>query len=314
MPRKDSIMGAASRRSWWGVRRLWLAVAVGAGMALVASGVAVASPGNGASEFAPGHGGTPPGHGGTPPGHAMIGQFDKVPAPPLDGAELAVDQAKQATAQAAVARAALTRAAPASMILGVPLYQQPNGYTCGPTTLAMMTTYLGIGYGGTVANQVSLAGWDLGTTTDGTAWYGADHVPSYPNSSWYPMQDALNWRLYAIKGGWAWYSTFALTYTPNDNYASTYMNDLLFDITRGWPIAANEYAIPGYQIGGQPYSSSTIMHWVAVVGYADSGWTTYFNDPAPWPVATQRHAPSWISGGNHAGSVVEAVGGRGWVW
>jgi len=312
MPRQDSIMGAASRRGWWGVRRLGLAVAVGVGVTLVASGVAVASPGNGASEFAPGHGGTPPGHGGTPPGHATIGQFDKLPAPPLDGAELAADQAKQTEANAYVARKALARTGGVlSRSLGVPLYQQPNYYSCGPTTLAMITTYLGVGYPGTVAQQVAAASYDLGTTTAGTAWYGADNVPSYPKGSWYPMQDALNWRLYNA-GRATWYLVHALPGSPTDSDASWYMYGLQFDTDDSWPIAANQYSILNYQIGGQP--NQTIQHWWATYGYDNYGWTTKFNDPAPWPVATQRSAPSWDATAAHQHTVVEALGGRGYIW
>lgn len=72
-------------------------------------------------------------------------------------------------------------------------------------------------------------------------------------------------------------------------------------------IALNQYSIPGYQFSYQP--NGTWMHWLVARGYSATGSDTYVNDPG-WSAGNNASVPS--TGG--AGSVIDAVGGRGYIW
>jgi len=72
--------------------------------------------------------------------------------------------------------------------------------------------------------------------------------------------------------------------------------------------ADNQHSVPNDNIGFQ--SNQTSYHRWSAHSYANSGGTSYFNDPASWSKGRMSYAPT--TGGQH--SVVQALGGRGYIW
>lgn len=72
-------------------------------------------------------------------------------------------------------------------------------------------------------------------------------------------------------------------------------------------MALNQYSIPGYQFYYQP--DQAWQHWLVARGYAGSAASTYVNDPG-WSTGNNANVPSTTT----AGSVVEAIGGRGYIY
>jgi hypothetical protein len=264
---------------------------------------------------APAHA-SPAGTGKGAPPLPAIGEYDQVAAPPPTGevadraARKNADNAQrfaaiqqQWAARAQGATAVEPDTVPTAKTLGVSYQIQTTSYWCGPTTLAVILGYKGLGWGGSAHDQQQAAANLLGTTTDGTNWYGQDNVPNYPGTSWYPMQDALNYKLY-VHGNSFRYDVMAVPGAPSASDQSNYKANLVVDIADySFPFAANEYAAPGYQIGKQP-SGQWIMHWIAPNGYSGSGSTTVFEDPG-WGGGSASSALS--------SKVVVAVGGRGYI-
>lgn len=298
--RHDELPGRSRRLS-----RAGLVISAGLAICLAAPGIASA---------------TPNGPGATPP-RPTVGQYSGAAAPALTSTELKRLAAKQSRArnhfQARLAQAATVSGVTpnaTSATLAVGYQQQINEDFCGAATTAMITSYLGIGWSGSASNQQTKAGHLLATDEDGnsgTAWYGTDNVPSYPGSSWYPVQDALNYLLYTKKNE-QWYQAVPLPGSPSGSQASQYEQDLVFDVDEHFPVAANQDSVPGYQIGYQP--SGYWQHWWVGRGYAGTGATTYFNDPASWSKGRMSSAPSWGGDSAHHHTVVEALGARGYVW
>ena len=263
---------------------------------------------------------TPNGPGATPP-LPTVGQYSPQAARPLSGAEQQSNATKLARA-AAHYRSRLAQVANADRVspnatastLAVGYQQQINEDFCGAATTAMITDYLGIGWSGSATTQQTKAGHLLATDEDGnsgTAWYGTDNVPSYPQSSWYPVQDALNYLLYTKKNHY-WYNPVPLPGSPTSSQAGEYEQNLVFDVDEKYPVAANQDSVPGFQIGYQP--SGYWQHWWVGRGYAGTGSTTYFNDPAQWSQSRMSTAPSWGGDSAHHHTVVEALGARGYIW
>ena len=264
---------------------------------------------------------TPGGPGSAPPS-ATVGEFTPNSSQPLSGSDLSFSQAKQelangtrskSTAAAAAAMGiaptgATTSVAPAGALttsknLAVGYMTQVNSSWCGPATVAMMATYLGVGWTGTsTAQQNSAASLLASTLADGTAWYGADNVPSFPYGSWYPVADTLDYRIYQSTG-LTWYVAAPVSGTPT----SQYVNNLTFDVDDAHPMALNQYSIPGYQFYYQP--NSTWYHWLVARGYSSSGASTVVNDPG-WSAGNNATVPS--TSGAH--SVTYAIGARGYIW
>jgi hypothetical protein len=281
------LFGGARRRA----RLTWLIVAALAGGMFAA----------------PNSSATPGGPGVAPP-LPPITQYGSAPAR-LSDRPLAMAPAKARAWQERrrLAASGRTLSATTHRILSVPLYQQKNGYYCGPATLAMVTKYLGVGWSGSSGSQQDAAAQLLRTTTDGTAWCGADNVPTFPKSSWYPMEDALNYRLYRAKKS-SWYDHVSLPASPTAAQQITFRDHLTFDIDHGYPGADNQASDVGFQIGSQPYGAW--QHWWVARGYDKNGETTYFNDPAAWSHGQVSREKTRGT----AGSVVPALGSRGYIW
>lgn len=232
----------------------------------------------------------------------MLARVVTRPAPPTKAAALAKWK-KSLHAQANQA----------SKQLAIEYLQQPAGSKwCGPTTLADIADYRGMGWSGTAYHKESHAASLIGVSefgNDGTPWYGSDNVPSYPYSTMYVMEDALNYLIYTNWNN-SWYSSIGLPSSPSPSDQQAYEDHLTFDINisfegeQGMPLAENEYAAPGYGLDKQP-TSTWIKHWFAGSGYYNSGAGTYFSDPG-WGGGTVSASSSQ--------KVVTALGGRGYVW
>lgn len=251
---------------------------------------------------------------GAPP-LPTIGQYSTTLSRPVTGADLAKLEAKQRRANSFMAhRAALaaqagtaTPLAASTGNLAEPYYHQINEDYCGPATFSMVVDYKGFGWNTDVNQKQYNAANLLGTTSAGTAWYGSDNVPSYNGSSWYPMQDAMNYRLY-LGGADEWYSVQALPGSPTGAQQTAFASNLVYDVSQSWPEMDNQYSVPGYQLKYQP--NGTWYHWWSARGYQSNGAVTGINDPAAWSNGVEH----WVTTTGGAGTVVVALGGRGYIW
>jgi hypothetical protein len=168
---------------------------------------------------------------------------------------------------------------------------QWNSYYCGP---AAVTEVLGMR--GVYTDQGTMAG-QLGTTTDGTAWYDGYR---------YPVADVLNNNF-----GGNYYAAVAVAYNPTSSDYSNYNSYLVYDIDHGWGIAGDAWEeAGGAHLVGHPVNQ-TIFHWFAIRGYSDYGNTTSYEDSVAgsvigWPVPPYSDLAS--------STIVAILGGRGYVW
>lgn len=253
---------------------------------------------------------------GAPP-LPTIGQYSKTLSRPVTGADLTKLQAKQRQANSFMARrAAMASQAGAAIPLAAstgnlaePYYHQINEDYCGPATFSMVVDYKGFGWNtnGNIPQKQYDAANLLGTTSAGTAWYGSDNVPSYPGTSWYPMQDAMNYRLY-IGGADEWYSVQALAGSPSSADQTAFASNLVYDISQSWPEMDNQYSVTNYQLPYQP--NGNWQHWWSARGYQSNGAVTGINDPAAWSNGVEH----WVNTTGGAHTVVVALGGRGYIW
>ena len=276
--------------------RLAAALVCGVLAATVVGGVAHASPG---------------GAGASPPG-GTIGEYDHIAAPavasdPMSAKKALAGRTPGSGGPVVGGTRVTANTIPVASTLGVQYQIQQDPAWCGPTTLEVILQYKGMGFGGaTQWDQQHGAANLLGTTSAGTPWYGSDNVPYYPGTSWYPMQDALNYVLYAhgIPTSQFVYLVQAVN-AGNSTDVSNFAYALRVDIgVLGWPFAMNEYAAPGYQVGRQP-GGQWIMHWMVANGYSDNGNSVVFEDPG-WGGGS----PSYDS----SARMITAIAGRGYVW
>lgn len=234
--------------------------------------------------------------------------------PPVAEVNAAANSAKHRAAAAFYARrfaAATSRSAmavrPAATWARVNVVHQAQerSYYCGPATFSEILTSFGH------PDSQSRAAELLGTTSDGTDWY----------IGWlgsYPMRDALNreaaWYGFTLPTGK--YEATHVDYNPTDAQRRQYVTDLVYDIDRGQPIAADAYEAAGIayaHLPGHPVNK-TIYHWIAVMGYDSSGDTTEYTDSAygASSVSWSNQIPlgyNWIA----SQRMVDIVGDRGYV-
>ena len=282
------------------------------GAAVAASAACIAVMGQGVANATPG------GPGVAPP-YPTISQSSHRTSPPLTGNDLKLSLSKRVKAQAhwsqLQARVAAAHVAgtvtPAytSRNLAVAYQSQINGNYCGPATTAMIAAFLKYGWSGTTTSQQNAAANLLGTNTStdgGTNWYGSDNVPSFPYGSWYPVADTLDYQIYKATSN-TWYTAAPVSGSPTSSENSTYEQNLTFDVDANHPMALNQYSIAGYQFYYQP--NQAWAHWLVGRGYAGTGSSTVVNDPG---FSNGINVP--VASVSSRGSVLEAVGGHGYIW
>lgn len=162
------------------------------------------------------------------------------------GIVLTVPSASAAGTTTGTVRAATAKTLPFTW------FGQERYYYCGPAS-----TKIALSARMTPPSQDTLAA-SLGTTTNGT-----DDISN--------VVATLNQFL-----GTTWYERKPVNDPPTQAQRDLLKQDLVFDVDRGWAIVAN--VVSGWRPPGYP--SGTIYHYVAVVGYADSGDSAVIADPA----------------------------------
>lgn len=195
------------------------------------------------------------------------------------------------------ARADAAGAAPAATSADIVANQQGqiNGYYCGPAAVSEALSALGVNL------SQSSAGSLLQTSADeGTAWSGLNI--DVPRTTGYPVPDLINYE----SGGW--YAPVSVPYQPAGSDDTTYVNDLTYDIDHRWPLVGDAWEVPnGPHLVGHP--NIEIYHWFEIRGYEDSGSTTDYEDSA---TTVWSGVPAYSSLSSQ--TIVEIVGGRGYVW
>ena len=136
---------------------------------------------------------------------------------------------------------------------------QANSYYCGPATAAEILAGRGVN-----KSQSFLAGSSYLKTdaTGATSWNPYVMHPTLNtllNTNWYPPVNGSG-----VGGGFD---------------ATTWEDDLQFDIDNGWAIAGNivEYQNTDPHLVGHP-RGLTIYHWIAIYGYTYYGVDTKYAD------------------------------------
>jgi hypothetical protein len=222
------------------------------------------------------------------PGGSKRGQ----PPPKVSRAMARANRIKQAQAR----RYLRTAHPPAARYLAATQRRQVRDNFCGPATVSEMLAQVGV-----VLNQPQAAR-ELGTSQSGTDWSDAKG---------YPVPAVLNAHQKRTS-----YVATGLPWTPTSAQISTYITDLVADVSRGAgvPMAGNAYEVPGgpHLIGHPP--GQEIMHWFDIRGYARSGQVTAYEDSvhgAP-SIAWSGSVPAYSS--LPSATIVDILGARGYVW
>jgi hypothetical protein len=100
----------------------------------------------------------------------------------------------------------------------------------------------------------------------------------------YPMSRSINWW---VSGSYSGFPNYA---NQRPTSVTDYQNLLKMDISTGYPLAGDveEIANVGVHLWGHPLNQD-IQHWIPLYGYAASGASTSYIDPAAgstlnWPV------------------------------
>ncbi|GAC1379080.1 MAG: hypothetical protein NVSMB48_01820 [Marmoricola sp.] len=124
------------------------------------------------------------------------------------------------------------------------------------------------------------------------------------------MLDVLN----AYYGYQGYFSAVDVAYTPTSGEISTYELNLRNDIEGHIPIAGDAYEVPnGPHLVGHPVGA-TIFHYFEIRGYSNTGGSTAYEDSVHGATSI-----SWSSGVPaystlSSSTIVNIVGGRGYVW
>ena len=116
----------------------------------------------------------------------------------------------------------------------------------------------------------------------------------------------MNYMIYE-RWGDSFYVAVTLPGTPTSAQASSYESDLASDVDYAHPIALNQWSIPGYEFYYQP--NQAWQHWLVGRGYSSSGVYTVVNDPG-----FSRGIDATVPSSGGAGGVMDAIGGRGYIW
>lgn len=176
---------------------------------------------------------------------------------------------------------------------------QITSYYCGPAATTEALGAIGIG-----TSQNAMASM-LGTTTSGTGWGSGTSGP---------VQNTLN-SMMDSHFGWDWYyyGQYVNYYPSSSDYAN-YNSNLVFDVNNGFPLVGNAWEVPGGpHLVGHPMSY-TIYHWFEIRGYTNGGSTTAYEDSVAGAtsISWYQSVPpySWLA----SSTIVQIIGGRGYVW
>jgi len=140
----------------------------------------------------------------------------------------------------------------AAKTLPITWYGQERYYYCGPASTKMA-----------LSARISPPSQDTLAASLGTDVNGTDDTSN--------VVATLNRYLSTT-----WYERKPVNDPPTQAQRDLLKQDIVFDIDRGYAIVAN--VVSGWRPPGYP--SGTIYHYVAVVGYADSGNSAVIADPA----------------------------------
>lgn len=137
---------------------------------------------------------------------------------------------------------------------------------------------------------------------------GLLHTTEQYGTDFSAMRPALNGYLPGV-----FYDDQTLPDAPSSDQITQFEGEVVYDTNygTGWPIAANEDAIPANWLENQHLvdghgNPTTIMHWLAGAGYTHQGGVTVYQDPGWGESSGPYH---WGSG-----KFVTALGGRGYVF
>lgn len=181
--------------------------------------------------------------------------------------------------------------APAKKVLSFNWYGQPNGYWCGPGSLRMLLSTRMSNPPG----QPELAAY-VGTTTQGTIRVEAVKALNYYSR---PEHNP--------------YMSIPMDSRPTQAQRDLLKKTVVSRIASGWPVLAN--VLSGWRPPGYP--SGQIGHFVAIMGYDDSGEKVLIADPAAEGSAGPRwenvprtywismqNLGTWIGGRGYSGDAV----------
>jgi hypothetical protein len=176
--------------------------------------------------------------------------------------------------------------------------EQPQqfNYYCGPATASEMLAQLG------VKLSQRKAADELGTSTSGTDWSDA---------AGYPMPEVLNKNQSRTQ-----YVAVALPWSPTSKQIATFEADLVTDVNTagGLPLAGNAYEVAGGpHLVGNPVNQ-TIMHWIDIRGYRNSGAVTDYEDSVhnATAIGWGLNVPAYSS--LATSTIVDILGARGYDW
>lgn len=181
-------------------------------------------------------------------------------------------------------------AAPVKKVLNFTWFGQPNGYWCGPGSVRML---LSTRMPNPPSQQV-LADF-MGTTREGTIRVEAVRALNYFTNGEHP------------------YMSIPVDSRPTQAQRDLLKKTVVTTIASGWPVLAN--VLSGWRPPGYP--TGTIGHFVAVVGYDDSGEKVLIADPAAEGSAgprwenvprtywiSQQNLGTWIGARGYSGDAV----------
>jgi hypothetical protein len=167
---------------------------------------------------------------------------------------------------------------------------QINGYYCGPASVSESSYTEGVGI-----SQSTAGSW-MGTTTNGTdtgaETNGMNHFVGVP--------------VY----GWNFYGWVNVPYTPSSSDATTFWNNLEYDISAnvGSTLVGDAYeVVNGPHLVGHP--NENIFHYFEIGGWSTNVSQVYYADSATTVWSTVP-AYSWFD----QWTMVVILGGRGYIW
>lgn len=228
---------------------------------------------------------------------------------PMTAADRAYDTAKSAAATKYAADKAQGNAmvtpkmcppsdpcGPTSRYLDQTMSPQETNYWCGPAAVQASLRQRG-----TYRSQTQLA-VDLDVGSSGGTYWGEGRTA--------PVPRVMN--TYGNAG--AYWIGRAVAYSATADDKARFVDNLVYDIDRGYPILGNAYQVKdGPHLNGHPLEKA-IQHWYEIRGYYGSGYSTAYADPAAGApsISWSANVPRYSSLASDY--ITRINGGRGYVW